>query len=85
MPSRPVTRSAGELLPHRFTLTSVPGVEPFRGRWRSVSVALSAGRPAWALPSILPCGVRTFLDPRPATRARTRAAAARPTPSRRSV
>src|SRR5436309_9768473 len=35
------------------------------GGWRSVSVALSAGRPAWALPSTLPCGVRTFLDPPP--------------------
>ena len=36
------------------------------------SVALSAGLPAWALPSTLPCGVRTFLD--------VSAAAARPTP-----
>src|SRR5688572_13734773 len=26
------------------------------------SVALSTGRPAWVLPSILPYGVRTFLD-----------------------
>src|SRR5438445_1341510 len=28
-----------------------------------LSVALSAGRPAWALPSTLPCGARTFLNP----------------------
>src|SRR3954454_17330419 len=30
-----------------------------------LSVALSAGRPAWALPSTLPCGARTFLNPEP--------------------
>src|SRR3989440_7830053 len=33
-------------------------------RWGGLlSVALSAGRPAWALPSTLPCGARTFLNP----------------------
>jgi hypothetical protein len=34
---------------------------------------LSSGHPAWVLPSPLPCGVRTFLWPKPAT--------ARPTPA----
>src|SRR5205085_4494544 len=42
-----VTRSAGELLPHRFTLAPRGGL---------FSVALSARRRAWALPSTLPCG-----------------------------
>jgi hypothetical protein len=41
-----------------------------------LSVALSAGRPAWELPSILPFGARTFLGPRAH---RTKTAAARPT------
>jgi hypothetical protein len=36
----PVARHAGELLPHRFTLTSAT-------RGGLFSVALSAGRPAW--------------------------------------
>jgi hypothetical protein len=54
----PVARCAGELLPHRFTLT---GRLPAAGGL--FSVALSAGHPAWDLPSALPCGVRTFLDP----------------------
>ena len=53
----PVTRPAGELLPHRFTLTAP--VEPSGGLF---SVALfRRGRPPWALPTTLPCGVRTFL------------------------
>src|SRR5207247_10177123 len=59
--------AAGELLPHRCTLTPALGAgrPGDGGGGRSVSVALSAGHPAWALPSILPCGVRTFLDPAP--------------------
>src|SRR5439155_7198169 len=64
--------AAGELLPHRFTLAPASGLPPAAkgrgdpgviGGGRSVSVALSAGLPAWALPSTLPYGVRTFLDP----------------------
>src|SRR5439155_9817245 len=82
--ARPAGRpAAGELLPHRCTLAPAPddGVEPSyaRGGRRFVSVALSAGRPAWSLPSTLPCGVRTFLDRR--TVPGPPAAAARPAPS----
>src|SRR5207247_3242677 len=70
--------AAGELLPHRSALTPASAASRQR-RGRSVSVALSAGRPAWVLPSTLPCGVRTFLDLPPRHRGRS-AAAARPTP-----
>src|SRR5437867_4275878 len=63
--------AAGELLPHRCTLASASAASRLQRR-RSLSVALSAGRPAWALPSTLPCGVRTFLErfsrPRPPDR-----------------
>lgn len=55
-----VTRGAGALLPHRFTLTVVPSREMHEGGL--LSVALSTGRPAWELPSTLPFGARTFLD-----------------------
>ena len=37
----------------------VLGHHPSRGL---LSVALSPGRPAWVLPSTLPCGARTFLS-----------------------
>ncbi len=50
-----VTRRAGGLLHHLFTLTDLSR--------RSLSVALSAGRPARVLPGVVPCGVRTFLAP----------------------
>ena len=55
-----VTCRAGGLLHHRFTLAR-------RGRSRGRRVDCSlwhwpAGLPEWALPTILPCGVRTFLD-----------------------
>ena len=50
-----VTAGAGALLPHRFTLT---GPKP----GGLLSVALSTRRRAWELPSVLPYGVRTFLD-----------------------
>ena len=57
--ARLVTQSAGELLPHRFTLTT-----KFAPRGGLFSVALSlpgeAGR--WALPTTAPYGVRTFLS-----------------------
>ncbi len=56
----PVTPRAGGLLHHLFTLAtralSLSGS-------RSVSVALSTGHPARALPGIAPYGVRTFLTP----------------------
>ncbi len=53
----PVTRNAGGLLHHRFTLTGTctPAVCFL---WH-----FPAGCPGWALPTTLPCGVRTFLDP----------------------
>ena len=61
-----VTPSAGGLLHHLFTLARSTGDLPAAGaRWRSVSVALSAGYPAWVLPSTVPCGARTFLTLRP--------------------
>ena len=49
-----VTCGAGGLLHHRFTLTSAEAVCFL---WH-----FPAGHPGWALPTTLPCGVRTFLD-----------------------
>lgn len=49
-----VTITGGELLPRHFTLAGKPG--------GIFSVALSTGRPVFALRTILPCGVRTFLS-----------------------
>ena len=64
-----VTAGAGALLPHPFTLTScrVTGdqMPRHRSRRRLAVCSLwhcSARRRAWGLPSVLPCGVRTFLD-----------------------
>ena len=54
-----VATGTGELLPHRFTLTSGPA-EPI-----PEAVCFLLHFPPrhrdWALPSILPCGARTFL------------------------
>jgi hypothetical protein len=55
-----VTPGAGARLPHRFTLTCAV----LRGARPSAVCSLwhfPAGHPDWALPSTLPCGVRTFL------------------------
>ncbi len=39
-----------------------PPFHPYRAmRGGLLSVALSEGRPPWVLPSVLPCGARTFL------------------------
>ena len=54
-----VTRAAGELLPHRFTLTALPGRTAVCFLWHC-----PWGCPPWELPSTLPCGARTFLSPR---------------------
>jgi|GEM_PF-4198765 len=54
LPSRPVTRNAGELLPHLFTLTSA-------SRGGLVSVALSVGSPRPRLPGAL-CPVKSGLS-----------------------
>ena len=55
-----VTRPAGGLLPHRFTLACSPP----RGAPSAVCSLLHcpSAHAAWVLPSVLPCGVRTFLD-----------------------
>lgn len=60
----PVTREAGGLLHHRFTLTCASGCANttklqavcFLWHW-------PAGYPEWALPTTLLCGARTFLEP----------------------
>src|SRR5207253_1758404 len=57
-----VTRAAGELLPHRFTLTALSRA------WRSAFCGTGPwGRPPWPLASTLPCGARTFLPSREVT------------------
>ena len=48
--------AAGELLPHRFTLTARAASAAVYFLWHFPS-----GRPHWALPSTLPYGARTFL------------------------
>ena len=67
-------RSPGPLVSSYLTVSPLPPGEPGGGLF---SVALSAGRPAWALPSTLPCGVRTFLETRTLG---AHPAAARPAP-----
>ncbi len=72
----PVARDAGGLLLHRFTLAcsrtrrfeEIRLREPPAGFRRSLPSSavcsllhFPSGHPAWALPSTLPCGVRTFL------------------------
>jgi hypothetical protein len=61
--SRRVATVAGGLLPHLFTLT--PGVS---GEFSPVAVSFLCHFPsafaAWGFPSVLPCGVRTFLEAR---------------------
>ena len=56
----PVARDAGGLLPHRFTLART-GASPRRPLAVCSLLHFPSGHPAWALPSALPCGVRTFL------------------------
>ena len=59
----PVTREAGGLLHHRFTLTCFV---PLSNRPTQAVCSLwhwPAGYPEWALPTTLPCGARTFLEP----------------------
>jgi hypothetical protein len=58
-----VTRAAGELLPHRFTLTGPRGGPAVCFLWHC-----PWGRPPWVLPSTLPCGARTFLPSPPGDR-----------------
>jgi len=68
----PVTRAAGELLPHRFTLTARRASPP--AGWRfAFCGTVPWGRPPWPLASTLPSGARTFL-PRESPRAGDRPA-----------
>src|SRR6476660_3358515 len=73
----PVTRGAGALLPHRFTLTCARRPSAVCFLWH-----FPAGRPDWPLASTLPCGAPTFLDtiavvPRPPGRLTVAAIVAR--------
>ena len=52
----PVTRGAGGLLPHRFTLTGRRSGPAVCSLWH-----FPAGHPGLPLTTTLPCGVRTFL------------------------
>src|SRR5213076_1556484 len=54
----PVTRGAGGLLPHRFTLTAS---RPEPGAAVCFLWHFPAGRPGLPLATTLPCGARTFL------------------------
>src|SRR5207244_6869119 len=59
-------RSPGALVRSYRTVSPLPDPADLYFAARSgglLSVALSAGHPAWALPSTLPCGARTFLNP----------------------
>lgn len=60
--AEPVTRSAGELLPHRFTLTRPFGASPSRTSAVCFLWHFPYSRERWALPTTMPCGVRTFLQ-----------------------
>src|SRR3954470_17388922 len=53
----PITRDAGALLPHRFTLTCARRPSAVCSLWH-----FPAGHPDWPLASTLPCGAPTFLD-----------------------
>ena len=77
LPCRPCHQDRGALLPHLFTLT--PPRDPF-GPLRGAVCFLwhfPWGHPRSALPTTLPCGVRTFLPPRLAARGAT----TRPSPA----
>ena len=62
--ARPVTRPAGELFPHRFTLTSKPARrEPRRFRGGLFSVALSLSKPRDMAPTVGVTHHRTLWSP----------------------
>jgi hypothetical protein len=64
LPSQPVTRTAGALLPHRFTLTTHS-----RNCRSAVCFLLHFPDPRgrWALPTTESCGARTFLQMLPSS------------------
>ncbi len=76
LPSHPVTRNAGALLPHRFTLTTARVAVCFLWHFPASHLGL-------LLAITLLCEVRTFLDSAPGGPAR--AAAAQPTRPRRTT
>ena len=57
----PCRHDAGGLLPHRFTLTD--GISGDHAAGGLFSVPLSVGFRRLPRGSVLPCGVRTFLEP----------------------
>jgi hypothetical protein len=63
--ARPVTRPAGELLPRRFTLTAAVAAsvttEAVYFLWHCPYPSRAQRPGRWALPTIAPFGVRTFL------------------------
>jgi len=68
-------RSPGPLVVSYTTVSPLPVPRDVRFPGPSAVCSLlhcPSGRPAWVLPSILPCGVRTFLDPKAAAASRTR-------------
>ncbi len=76
--AKPVTRPAGELLPHRFTLTARDVKKDASGAvYFLLHFPWSCDR--WALPTTVSCGARTFLPPKPLSRLRP--AAVQPAPS----
>ena len=70
-------RFPGALVVSYTTVSPLPVPRGVRSPRSSAVCSLlhfPSGRPAWELPSILPCGVRTFLDPKAAAVWRTRGA-----------
>ena len=68
-------RFPGTLVVSYTTVSPLPVPRGVRSPGPSAVCSLlhfPSGRPAWELPSILPCGVRTFLDPKAAAVWRTR-------------
>jgi len=65
LPCRWCRHQRGALLPHHFTLTAIPASRECGGIF-SVALSRAPATPAdgldgWALPTTVPCGVRTFL------------------------
>src|SRR5512134_2506617 len=64
----PRHRDAGGLLPHLFTLTLGVSGELFSPLAVSFLCHFPSAFAVWDFPSVLPCGVRTFLGPACAAR-----------------
>jgi len=73
LPSRPGSPGRWWSLTPPFHPHLYPGMWDSQGPSAVCSLLhCPSGCPAWVLPSILPCGVRTFLDPKAAAVWRTR-------------